>query len=113
MGRLARHRSMHGDTIPVHSGHGRSKLTLSLELRLGITLRISSRMSISYWGHGGNVGVRISLRHLSHLHHPLDFFLSLMLKLLEFFFSEHIIRLIQSVPSFIFVVFISLCFSPC
>ena len=59
--RLTWDTAMHGDTIPVHTRHGRTKLSLLSRVRIS-SLGISSRVTKPNWGHGGNVRIGITLR---------------------------------------------------
>ena len=57
-------------------------------MRLGVALGIAARVTIAHWRHGGDVGVRVTLRHLTLGHHPLHLLLPLMLEVLELLLSE-------------------------
>merc|ERR1719419_30186 len=78
MSGLTRHGSMHWNSISVKAWHWRSKVLARLKNRLRITLWISSWMTITYRWHSWNIWIWIALRHLAHLHHFLNFFLSLL-----------------------------------
>ena len=93
---------MHGHSIPVNTRHGRP------HVRLGISLRIAAWMAIAHWGHGGDVGVGVTLGHLTHGHHPLHLLLPLMLEVLELLLSELVPLLVQGLPGRVLVVLLPL-----
>ena len=86
---------MHWHSIPIQSRHWRSIL----------------RVTESYRRHGRYVWIGIALGNLTHVHHPLHFFLPFLLEFVEFFLGKYVLLiLIQCFPTLIFVVFIFLGF---